>query len=475
MGSNIVVRTSSGGAVSTFDPNPSSSSDIRDVVMHSDLWSTAYAIDANRVYRTTNSGTSWSDITGNLMSLAGNALQTIEYIGGSIGALLVGGNLGVFVSTLNALGAWTEVGSNLPNALVYDMRYNATDDILAVGTLGRGAWTLPNASSLANGDTTAPRVTDVKVSNAAWNSNFLASVDPGFGIGFPIPDGPNQQNLALPWTNINRIHIQFNENVASTFIPSNIQLTGVNVADYASLFVPITGVAFNTNNNVGTITLALPIGTDKLRLTILDNVSDAAGNALDGEWTDFETVGDSGNGVAGNSFVYRFNVLPGDFDGNGTVLGNDVTNVVNRRLSAVGSQNYSPRADIDASGAVLGNDVTAVVTRRLSTLPTGSPPEMLPALIGLSTKRGLAVTSVESSNTFSTTIATQRKGPLLATSKVVPSEEASFAPVISRQIGSTTNQDKRHQANIDAVLGSLAYDDFIERLRGRGRFRRGVS
>ena len=40
---------------------------------------------------------------------------------------------------------------NLPNALVYDLVYNQQDDVLVAGTLGRGAWTFPNASAILAG------------------------------------------------------------------------------------------------------------------------------------------------------------------------------------------------------------------------------------------------------------------------------------------------------------------------------------
>src|SRR2546427_10991848 len=38
------------------------------------------------------------------------------------------------------------VGTNLPTAPVFDMEYNQTADLLLVGTLGRGAWMITNAS-----------------------------------------------------------------------------------------------------------------------------------------------------------------------------------------------------------------------------------------------------------------------------------------------------------------------------------------
>ena len=43
---------------------------------------------------------------------------------------------------------WFELGWNLPNAPVSDLRYDATDDILLAGTHGRGAWTVPQASQV---------------------------------------------------------------------------------------------------------------------------------------------------------------------------------------------------------------------------------------------------------------------------------------------------------------------------------------
>ncbi len=167
-GDEITVRTSFGGSVITVDPDTASYADIRDVVMDSDDWTTAWAIDNNQVFQSTDSGSTWLDVTGNLMSIAGESLQTIEYVSGTVGALVVGGSLGVFRAMVTSIGTWAEVGGNLPNALVYDLQYDATDDVLVAGTLGRGAWTLSNASSLF--DTNAPPV---------LTTNAGATVDEG--------------------------------------------------------------------------------------------------------------------------------------------------------------------------------------------------------------------------------------------------------------------------------------------------------
>ena len=466
MASNVLVRTAAAGVVTTTDPNPLSTSDIQDVVMRSDNWNTAYAIDGTNVYQSIDAGSVWTNITGNLMSLAGAAIQTVEYIAGSFGALVVGGNLGVFSMKLTTPGVWAEIGSNLPNALVFDLRYNATDDVLAVGTMGRGAWTLPNPSFLANVDTTPPKILDVKVGNPTWNSSFINFVDPS-GTGFPIPDGASQ-NLALPWSNINRIFIQFSEDVGTSFSQSSILLTGVNVPNYTSLIVP-GRVTFNSLTNVGTIELTASLGADKLRLTVFSTVvTDVAGNLLDGEWTDNVTIGASGNGTAGGNFAYRINVLPGDVDGSGAVLSNDVTAVVNKRLTTAGGLGYIAQADIDASSSVLSNDVTAVVNRRLTSLPAGNPPEAPIAPISSNLAVTGLVGSMPISSSSQVSLAVAPTPTSLVNRKRFRLESpmiGSYLPTGSEIVGpglSITDEKNsvgsRRKAEFDAVMASFAID-----------------
>ena len=62
--------------------------------------------------------------------------------------IFVSGQSGVFAMLTNDRGVWSEFGLELPNALVRDLDYDAADDVLVVGTLGRGAWLLPNANEV---------------------------------------------------------------------------------------------------------------------------------------------------------------------------------------------------------------------------------------------------------------------------------------------------------------------------------------
>jgi hypothetical protein len=123
-----------------------------DVVMDPEDWHTAFILDANgSVFQavTNDAGTNvtFTDVTGDLGQLA-TSLRVLEAVrvDGKL-VLLAGGRLGVYRAVNPSAGSlWAEFGGNLPNAPVNDIRYDATDDVLLVGTFGRGAWTIDNAS-----------------------------------------------------------------------------------------------------------------------------------------------------------------------------------------------------------------------------------------------------------------------------------------------------------------------------------------
>ncbi len=125
---------------------------IVDLVLKPDDWETVYAVDATRIFRSSDAGVTWSDITGTLRGRPGLNLRTIEVIPTVSGdlAVAVGGSQGVFYEVnpgeaANPNPNWTQLGQLLPRAMVSDLRYDARDDVLAAGTLGRGAWKITRA------------------------------------------------------------------------------------------------------------------------------------------------------------------------------------------------------------------------------------------------------------------------------------------------------------------------------------------
>ena len=144
-GSAVFVRTMAGTnlfATATAFPGTT----VTDIVLDPTDTSTAYVLDATDVYQTHNGGTTWTTITGNLTD---TRLGAAAIDGGSSPRLLVGGRDGVFMLALPTPGVaatgpfvWGEIGTGLPNAPVWDLEWDATDNVLLAGTLGRGAWTL---------------------------------------------------------------------------------------------------------------------------------------------------------------------------------------------------------------------------------------------------------------------------------------------------------------------------------------------
>jgi len=145
---DVRVRTTFEGPLS-LTPSPYPGEFVFDIAVDPDDWMKAYVADRHRVFQTKDAGGNWQEITGNLTNVG--ILRTIEVIPRADGNglwIVVGAEPGVFVTSTAAPGIWNELGTNLPNAPVWDMDYDPTDDVLVIATLGRGAWLLPEASNL---------------------------------------------------------------------------------------------------------------------------------------------------------------------------------------------------------------------------------------------------------------------------------------------------------------------------------------
>jgi hypothetical protein len=103
----------------------------------------------------------FTNITGNLNGLAGTFISSIAYIPhtnpltsttGSDGldSIVVGTNDGIYRMFVNAPGIWSKLAGPFPNANVTSLTYNSAQDVLVIGTLGRGVFDLPNFRSSLN-------------------------------------------------------------------------------------------------------------------------------------------------------------------------------------------------------------------------------------------------------------------------------------------------------------------------------------
>jgi hypothetical protein len=104
---------------------------------------TAYVADSIKVYRTTDAGGTWTEITGNLATLKPGKVRALAYsTNNAEGAIVVGTDTGAFIAPGAGFSTWNRLGADLPSTPVFHLEYNTVDRIFVAGTLGRGAWIL---------------------------------------------------------------------------------------------------------------------------------------------------------------------------------------------------------------------------------------------------------------------------------------------------------------------------------------------
>lgn len=117
----------------------------------------------NKVYRTINGGTNWTNISGTLPNLPVN---TIVYQNGSSDRLFIGTDIGVYTID-NTVADWFYFGKTLPNVMVHELEINYGSNKLVAATYGRGIWQVD-----------LPPVAPIAISTSAKTIELKASVFP---------------------------------------------------------------------------------------------------------------------------------------------------------------------------------------------------------------------------------------------------------------------------------------------------------
>jgi photosystem II stability/assembly factor-like uncharacterized protein len=222
----VYVRTSGGGAPAQTTATPGTAL-LNDIAVDTADWHKAYVINASgQVYSTSNTGASWTNITGNLGS-GTTDLRTIAFVPPS--KLVVGGLYGVFVADTSNPTSWNQLGSGLPNALVYDLDYDAIDDVLVASTLGRSAWKLNPVA--VSGTLPSLSINDVTVTegnsgttNATFTVSLSAAANHTVAVNYATADGSAVgQNLTF----LHNSATQFACSCGASPYPSQITVSGV--------------------------------------------------------------------------------------------------------------------------------------------------------------------------------------------------------------------------------------------------------
>ncbi|MDQ3020301.1 MAG: hypothetical protein M3R36_06995 [Bacteroidota bacterium] len=123
---------------------------ITSVNVHSDSSQVAVVtfsgFGAGKIFKTTNGGTSWNSISGNLPDSPAND-AVIYYPGTATGSYFIATDVGVFF-TDNYGQNWTELANGLPNTVAMHLDYHQSTNKLRIGTHGRGVWEIQLPVSL---------------------------------------------------------------------------------------------------------------------------------------------------------------------------------------------------------------------------------------------------------------------------------------------------------------------------------------
>lgn len=177
-GSVVLLRTNNSLTLNpTASPFPGGT--VTAIALDSADFMNAYVSDDVSVYRTANGGATWNNLTGNLTGVG--RIWCLRFLPGfGVNGVLVGTDVGVFLSRTDQPGVWRRVSSTFPNAMVWDTDYDAVADTLVVSTMGRGVWLLPDAALQLLGDNLPPRITaeprDVTVNPGATATFSLSAI-----------------------------------------------------------------------------------------------------------------------------------------------------------------------------------------------------------------------------------------------------------------------------------------------------------
>ncbi|CAM1372723.1 Glycoside hydrolase [Tenacibaculum litopenaei] len=153
-GSNVKMTTN--GGTSWTNVNHPQIATVKSIEVHptkpNEVYIAYTGYTAGKVYKSTDSGKNWSNITGSLPNIPTHKI--IYKTGTSDGELFLATDLGVYYRN-NTKGDWVRLGQGLPNVIVYDLEIHYGTNKLRAATYGRGLWEVSVAASVLSTEETS--------------------------------------------------------------------------------------------------------------------------------------------------------------------------------------------------------------------------------------------------------------------------------------------------------------------------------
>ncbi|GAC1537195.1 MAG: hypothetical protein NVS2B7_07330 [Herpetosiphon sp.] len=217
-----------------------------------------------KVFRSTDRGQSWTDISGDLPDVPISALALDPQ---NANRMWVGSDVGVF-GTTDGGTTWASYRLNMPLVVVTDLKYNATTGFLMAATHGRGMWRItpsstnppppaatptpigsqPTPTATVGGSTPVPTRTPTSVPMPSPTPMLAPTSTPTTGTGGTTVQNPGFENATLaPWIPFGSVQLVINEKHTGA---KSIHLGGA-LGTRDGVYQPITISANATSVRVG--------------------------------------------------------------------------------------------------------------------------------------------------------------------------------------------------------------------------------
>lgn len=331
-GAKLFAIKSSGGAVSAIAAYKGSTP--KDIAVDPNDYDSIFVLDdSGKVWGTSNGGVSWTNLTGDLPAIQSSAGYSSSIMFATVAGLpsiVVGAGLGQLYRTfLTAPGKWSLASTGLPRAPIDDIRYDSTDDVVVIGTQGRGAFKAVSytvqpgelvitGDDIANADDTillARNTADSSLLDVTMNGSLVASIPLAAVASIRVDAGNGNNTLVVSYSGAGLPSISYDSGSGGN--DTLRLLGGVTTALDHALTGPASGSIALTGPIAGNITYAGVESTDTSGLTVSNHlfILPSAGSAAKlADGSSNLLLSDSGGAFAASTFknpLVQFSIARG--------------------------------------------------------------------------------------------------------------------------------------------------------------------